>query len=162
MAICYVWPWTVTYQKFLLCVSSQGQELYSHEKWNMYIYWFSSESSYRRRWRRRRQQRRTPQYDHYTLLWDYAYLQQQQHYSYIFLLRYATNKTLLCANMMSSAKLEAHDASQSARRGGLSDRRKEHVQKSGELCTCVAWDMHAAQIHTYMLTTILHSSSEVE
>jgi len=29
----------------------------------MYIYWFSSESGYRRRWRRRRQ-RRTPQYYH--------------------------------------------------------------------------------------------------
>jgi len=33
----------------------------------MYIYWFSSESGYRRlrrRRRRRRRQRRTPQYDH--------------------------------------------------------------------------------------------------
>jgi len=30
------------YQKFLLCISSQGQDLYSHQKLNMYIYWFSS------------------------------------------------------------------------------------------------------------------------
>ena len=51
------------YQKFLLCVSSQGQDLYSHQKLNMYIYWFSSESGYRRR-RQRRRQRRTPQYNH--------------------------------------------------------------------------------------------------
>ena len=29
-AICCVWPWTLTYQKLLLCVSSQGQDLYSH------------------------------------------------------------------------------------------------------------------------------------
>jgi len=29
-----VWPWTLTYQKFLLCVSSQGQDLYSHQKLN--------------------------------------------------------------------------------------------------------------------------------
>jgi len=42
--------------------SSQGQNLYSHQKLNMYIYWFSSESSYRRRWR---WQCRTPQYNHY-------------------------------------------------------------------------------------------------
>jgi len=34
-----------------------SQDLYSHQKLNMYIYWFSSESGYRR-WRRR--QRRTP------------------------------------------------------------------------------------------------------
>jgi len=54
----------LTYQKFLLCISSQGQDLYSHQKLNMYIYWFSSESSYRRRQRRRRWQRRTPQYNH--------------------------------------------------------------------------------------------------
>jgi len=27
--------WTLTYQKFLLCVSSQGQDLYSHQKLNM-------------------------------------------------------------------------------------------------------------------------------
>jgi len=47
--------------KFLLCISSQGQDLYSHQKLNMYIYWFSSESSYRR-WQRRRQQHRMPQY----------------------------------------------------------------------------------------------------
>jgi len=39
----------LTCQKFLLCVSSQGQDLYSHQKLNMYIYWFSSESGYRRR-----------------------------------------------------------------------------------------------------------------
>jgi len=57
-AICRVWPWTLTYQKFLLCISSQGQDLYSHRKLYMYIYWFSSESGYRRRGR----QRRTPQY----------------------------------------------------------------------------------------------------
>jgi len=50
---------TLTYQKFLLCISSQGQDLYSHQKLNMYICWFSSESSYRRR-----RQRRTPQYNH--------------------------------------------------------------------------------------------------
>jgi len=33
----------VTYQKFLLCISSQGQDLglYSHQKLNMYMYWFS-------------------------------------------------------------------------------------------------------------------------
>jgi len=37
-AICGVWPWTLTYQKFLLCISSQ--------KLNMYIYWFLSESGY--------------------------------------------------------------------------------------------------------------------
>jgi len=30
----------------------------------MYIYWFSSESGYRRRRRQRRRQRRTPQYNH--------------------------------------------------------------------------------------------------
>jgi len=59
IAICRVWPWTLTYQKFLLCISIQGQVLYLHQKVNMYIYWFSSESSYRRR-----QQRRTPQYNH--------------------------------------------------------------------------------------------------
>jgi len=52
--------------EFLLCISSQAQNLYSHQKWNMYIYWFSSESGYRRRRRRqqqrqRRRQRRTPQ-----------------------------------------------------------------------------------------------------
>ena len=54
------------YQKFLLCVSSQGQDLHSHHKLNMYIYWFSPESGYRcrRRRRRRRQQLRTPQYNH--------------------------------------------------------------------------------------------------
>jgi len=64
-AICRVWPWTLTYHKFLLCVSSQGQDLYSHQKLNMYIYGFSSESGYRRRRRRRRRrQRRTPQYNH--------------------------------------------------------------------------------------------------
>jgi len=31
-----MWPWTLTYQKFLLRVSSQGQELYSHQKLNGY------------------------------------------------------------------------------------------------------------------------------
>jgi len=48
------------YQKFLLCVSRYGEDLYSHQKLDMYIKWFSSESGYRhrRRWR----QRRTPQY----------------------------------------------------------------------------------------------------
>jgi len=53
--------------KIFLCISSQGQDLYSHQKLNMYIYWFSSESGYRRRRRRRRRlrrQRRTPQYNH--------------------------------------------------------------------------------------------------
>jgi len=45
-AICRVWPWTLTYQKFLLCISSHGQDLYSNQKLNMYIYWFSSESGY--------------------------------------------------------------------------------------------------------------------
>ena len=72
-AICRVWSWTLTYQKFLLCISSQDQDLCSNQKLNMYIYWFSSESGYRRRrrprrrrrWRRRRRQRRTPQYNHY-------------------------------------------------------------------------------------------------
>jgi len=46
---------------FLLCISSHGQDLYSFQKLNMYIYWFSPESGYRRR---RRRQRRTPQYNH--------------------------------------------------------------------------------------------------
>jgi len=36
-AICRVWPWTSTYQKFLLCISSQGQNIYSHQKLNMYL-----------------------------------------------------------------------------------------------------------------------------
>jgi len=40
-----------------LCISSQGQDLYSHQKLNMYIYWFSSESGFRRRRRRRRRRR---------------------------------------------------------------------------------------------------------
>jgi len=40
--------------KFLLCISSHRQDLYSHQKLNMYIYCFSSESGYRRRRRRRR------------------------------------------------------------------------------------------------------------
>jgi len=62
-AICHMWPWSLTYQKFLLCISNQGQDLYSHQKLNMYIYWFSSESGYRPRQRRQRQ-RRTPQYNH--------------------------------------------------------------------------------------------------
>jgi len=51
-AICCVWSWTLTYQKFLLCISSQGQDLYTHQKLNMYIYWFSYESGYSRWWRR--------------------------------------------------------------------------------------------------------------
>ena len=59
-AICRVWPWTLTYQKFLSFISSQSQDLYLYQKLNMYIYWFSSESGYRRR----RRQRRTPQYNH--------------------------------------------------------------------------------------------------
>jgi len=42
----------------ILCISRQGQDLYSHQKLNMYIYWFLSESGYRRR------QRRTPHYNH--------------------------------------------------------------------------------------------------
>jgi len=37
-AIFRVWPWTLTYQKFLLCISGQGQNLYSHQKLNMYIW----------------------------------------------------------------------------------------------------------------------------
>ena len=28
-AICLVWPWTLTYQKLLLCVFSQGQDLHT-------------------------------------------------------------------------------------------------------------------------------------
>jgi len=52
---------TLNYQKFLLCISSRGQKLYSHQKLNMCIYWFSSESGYRRR----RPPRRTPRYNHY-------------------------------------------------------------------------------------------------
>jgi len=46
--------------------SLQGQDLHSHQKLNLYIYWFSSESGYRRRRRRRRgqRQRRTPHYNH--------------------------------------------------------------------------------------------------
>jgi len=36
-AICSVWPWTLTYQKFLLCISSQGQDLYSHQKLNVHL-----------------------------------------------------------------------------------------------------------------------------
>jgi len=63
LTICCMWPWTLAYQKFLLSFFSQGQYLYSHQKVNMYIYWFSSESGYRRRWRLCRQ-RRTPQYNH--------------------------------------------------------------------------------------------------
>ena len=55
LAICHMWPWTTTHQKFLLCISGQG--LYSHQKLNKNIYWFSSESGYRRR---RRRQRQTP------------------------------------------------------------------------------------------------------
>ena len=35
--ICCVWPWTMTYQKFLLWISSQGQDLYLHQKLNMCI-----------------------------------------------------------------------------------------------------------------------------
>jgi len=31
-AICRMWPWTLTYQKFLLCFSSQDQDLYSDQK----------------------------------------------------------------------------------------------------------------------------------
>jgi len=49
----------MTNQKFLVCISSQSQDLYSHQKLNMHIYWFLSESGYRRR-----RQRRTPQYNH--------------------------------------------------------------------------------------------------
>jgi len=51
--------------KILLCISSQGQDLYLHQKLNMYIYWFSSERGYRRRQRRRRQQHWMLQYNHY-------------------------------------------------------------------------------------------------
>jgi len=60
-AICHVSPWTLTYQKFLLCISSQGQVLYSHQKLDMYIYWFSSESGYSCRQR----QHWTQQYNHW-------------------------------------------------------------------------------------------------
>jgi len=34
--------------KIPFVLSSHGQDLYSHQKLNMYIYWFSSESGYRR------------------------------------------------------------------------------------------------------------------
>ena len=54
---------TLNYDLSKIPFVRQGQELYSYEKLNMYIYWFSSESGYRRR-RRRRQKRRTPQYNH--------------------------------------------------------------------------------------------------
>jgi len=53
--------------KFVSCISSQSQDLYSYQKLNVCIYWFSSESGCRRRRRRRRRrqrQRRTPQYNH--------------------------------------------------------------------------------------------------
>jgi len=59
-AICCMWLWTFIYQKFLMCISSEGQDLYSHQKLNMYTYWFSSENGFRCR---RRRQRRTPQYN---------------------------------------------------------------------------------------------------
>jgi len=36
-AICRVWRWTLTYKKFILCIFSQGHDLYSHQKLNMYI-----------------------------------------------------------------------------------------------------------------------------
>jgi len=36
-ATCRVRPWTLAYQEFLSCISSQGQDLYSHQKLNMYI-----------------------------------------------------------------------------------------------------------------------------
>jgi len=38
-AICRVWPWTLTYQKSCRALP---WDTYSHQKWNMYIYWFSS------------------------------------------------------------------------------------------------------------------------
>ena len=37
-AMCRVSPWTLPYQKFLLCVYSQGQDLYSHQKLNMHVH----------------------------------------------------------------------------------------------------------------------------
>ena len=61
--LCIILQLTLTYQKFLMCISSYGQDLYSHQKLNMYIYWFLSESGYRRRrWQRRQCQ--MPQYNH--------------------------------------------------------------------------------------------------
>jgi len=45
-----------------LRISSQSQDLYSYQKLNMYINWFSSESGYTHRCQRRRQGR-TPQYN---------------------------------------------------------------------------------------------------
>jgi len=54
----------MNYQKFLLCISSQGQDLYSYQKLNIYIYWLSSESGYRHwRWQPC-WQCRMPQYNH--------------------------------------------------------------------------------------------------
>ena len=55
----------MSYQKFLLCVSSHGQDLYSHQKLNMYICWFSSESGNRRRRRQRRIPQSQYEYNHY-------------------------------------------------------------------------------------------------
>jgi len=49
-----LWPIKNSFCAFL----AKGQDLYSHQKLNMYIYWFSSKSGYRRQ----RRQRRTPQY----------------------------------------------------------------------------------------------------
>jgi len=56
--------WSVICRVFLLCISSQGQDLYSHQKLNMYIYWFSSEIGYRRRRRRPTTPDTTPQHNH--------------------------------------------------------------------------------------------------
>jgi len=39
---------TLNFTSQKLCISSQGRDIYSHQKLNMYIYWFSSESGYRR------------------------------------------------------------------------------------------------------------------
>jgi len=35
----------LTIKNSFLCISSQGQDLYSHRKLNMYIYWFSSKTT---------------------------------------------------------------------------------------------------------------------
>jgi len=37
LAICHVWPWTLTCQKFLLCITSQSQDLCSHQKLNVHL-----------------------------------------------------------------------------------------------------------------------------
>jgi len=68
-----MWPWTLTYQKFLLCISSQDQDLYSHQKLNMHIYWFSSDSG--NRCRPQRRQCQTPQYNQWLWWWIFCWWQ---------------------------------------------------------------------------------------